>query len=214
MSILDKIIAAVTPPESEADRAQARSRALEYTDRAPWLGMVIDHHRQIDDAFAAVKAAADPANRKARLKTLAGLLTAHAVAEEGVIYPALSDTGDTGHATMAYTEQSAAKMQLGLLDRLDPMSADFEDKLGHLEGAVKHHVYQEEGSWFIDLAEGAVDADHEMIARRYAEEFDRYLSGPGGQNSPAASVTAASNAMNTGSQVPHGSVIDQSDPPA
>lgn len=192
MAILDKVIAALTPPESEEDRANARSRAETYAQRAPWLAMVLDHHRQIDGAFAAVKTATSATSRRARLKELGALLTGHSIAEEAVIYPALSDNGDTGHATMAYTEQAAAKMQLGLLERMDPMSEDFEDKLGHLEGAVKHHVYEEEGQWFIDLVDTASDADHAMIANRYSEEFTRYMSGGTGADtaSAASNVTA------------------------
>lgn len=190
MSILDKIIAAVTPPESEEDRAEARQRAQEHASRAPWLATVLDHHRQIDAAFAAVKSGTTAADRRAALKHLGELLTAHSMAEEGVIYPALSDNGDTGHATMAYTEQTAAKMQMGLLERMDPMSQDFEDKFGHLEGAVKHHVYQEESNWFIDLVNAAGDADHRMIADRYSEEFDRYMKGG---KSTAAPMTAPTN---------------------
>lgn len=177
MTILDKIIAAVTPPESDEDRAEARMRAQQYANRAPWLSLVLDHHQKIDVAFASVKSSSDVVSRRAALKNLCALLTAHSVAEEGVIYPALSDNGENGHATMAYTEQAAAKMQLGLLDRMDLMSQDFEDKLGHLEGAVKHHVYQEEGNWFIDLVDAAPDADHEMIAVRYSEEYNRYMNG-------------------------------------
>lgn len=177
MSILDKMIAAVTPPESQEDRVEAHSRAQQFISQAPWLADVLQHHEQIDAAFAAVKSGSSADQRRSELKKLGTLLTAHSIAEEAVIYPALSDNGDNGHATMAYTEQSAAKMQLGLLERMDPISQDFDDKLGHLEGAVKHHVYQEEGSWFIDLVESAPDADHQMIAKRYAEEFNRYMSG-------------------------------------
>ncbi|MGL5836933.1 MAG: hemerythrin domain-containing protein [Sphingorhabdus sp.] len=186
MSILDKLIAAVTPPESEQDRIDAHARAREHASRAPWLAMVLDHHQQIDAAFAAVKSASTAADRRNNLRHLGELLAGHSLAEEGVIYPALSDAGDTGHATMAYTEQAAAKMQLGLLERMDPMSKDFEDKLGHLEGAVKHHVYQEESTWFIDLVNASPNADHVMISERYSEEFNRYMNG-GTSNSTAPS---------------------------
>lgn len=151
--------------------------------------MVLDHHRQIDGAFAAVKTANSATDRRVRLRELGALLTGHSIAEEGVIYPALSDNGDTGHATMAYTEQAAAKMQIGLLERMDPMSEDFAHKLGHLEGAVKHHVYEVEGEWFIELVDNAPDADHAMIAKRYSEEFARYTSDGAG----ADTVRAASN---------------------
>jgi hemerythrin superfamily protein len=177
MSILDKIIAAVTPPESDEDRREATEKAQQYVARAPWLADVLDHHRQIDAAFAAVKTGASASDRRAALKQLGELLTAHSIAEENIIYPALSDQGENGHATMAYTEQAAAKMQLGLLERMDPMSEDFIDKFGHLEGAVKHHVYQEESHWFPELVKAADGADHQQIATRYSEEFNRYMNG-------------------------------------
>jgi len=31
------------------------------------------------------------------------------------------------------------------------MSQEFLDKLKHIEGAVAHHVYEEESNWFLDL---------------------------------------------------------------
>lgn len=177
MSILDKIVAAVTPPETDYERQEARDIARRKADKAPWLRMVLDHHEQIDGAFEQVKASSSAGQRLVALRQLTELLTAHSIAEEGVIYPALSDNGETGHATMAYTEQSAAKMQIGLLAHMDPMSQDFMDKFGHLEGAVKHHVYQEECKWFIDLIDDAPQADHDWISERYAEEFNRYMHG-------------------------------------
>lgn len=77
-------------------------------------------------------------------------------------------------------------MQMGLLERCDPMSQDFEDKLGHLEGAVQHHVYQEESEWFIDLVDNAPDADHRQIAERYDAEFNRYMGAGANERSPIA----------------------------
>ena len=70
-----------------------------------------------------------------------------------MIYPALAQAGKQGHANTAYTEQVAAKQQMAALEVMDPMSEDYLDKLGHLEGAVKTHVYQEESDWFIDMKE-------------------------------------------------------------
>ena len=68
-------------------------------------------------------------------------------------------------------------MELGLLERLDPMSEDFIDKLGHIEGAGGHHVYSEEGTWFVELAQDLSPDDQALVTRRYREEFERYMSG-------------------------------------
>jgi len=174
MSILDKAIAAITPPESEEARAKARAKAEAAAAGGGWLAQVLDHHRGIEAQFAAVKAATDANTRLVEQQKLGLLLTAHSIAEEAAIYPALAAEHQVGHAELAYQEQSAAKMEMGLLERLDPMSEDYLDKLGHIEGAVAHHVYSEEGTWFTKLAEEASPEEQERITMRYAEEYGRY----------------------------------------
>lgn len=177
MSVIDKVIAAVTPPESEEDRREARARAREAASRCAWLREVLDHHEGIERAFAEAKAAPDAASRRAAHRKLGELLTAHAIAEEAAIYPAMSESGESGNATLAYAQQSGAKMEMGLLEGLDPMSEDYADKLAHIEGAVQHHVYEEEGRWFVQLVEEAPADGHALIAARYREEYERYMGG-------------------------------------
>lgn len=179
MSVLDKVIAAVTPPESDEARAKARAEAEAAARPGDWLSQILGHHREIEAQFAAVKAAADPASRRTEQERLGFLLTGHALAEEAAVYPALAAEHQAGHAELAYQEQSAAKMEMGLLERLDPMSEDYLDKLEHIRGAVAHHVYSEEGAWFTKLAETADAAEQDLISRRYAEEYARY-AGEGG----------------------------------
>ncbi len=174
MSVIDKAIAAITPPESEEARAEARKKAESIATPGGWLAQIIAHHRGIESHFADLKIAASPDARRAALKKLGLLLTAHSIAEEVAVYPAMAANHEVGHAELAYQEQSAAKMEMGLLERLDPESQDFHDKLGHIEGAVKHHVYSEEGTWFIDLARMPA-ADQNLIQQRYSEEYARYF---------------------------------------
>ena len=184
MSIIDKVVAAVTPPESEESRRDARAKAMSAASPGTRLAMVLEHHEAIEAAFAAVKAATTPAAQVAAQKKLATLLTGHSVAEEAALYPALADAGEKGHATMAYTEQSAAKLQMGLLEKLEPLTQDYLDKLEHIRGAVAHHMYEEEGNWFIDLREKVPLADQNRLTARYQEEFTRYV----GSNVEIASV--------------------------
>ncbi|MCW2412289.1 MULTISPECIES: hemerythrin domain-containing protein [unclassified Sphingobium] len=179
MSIIDKVIAAVTPPESEEARAEARAKAEGLATRGSWLAHILDHHRQIEALFAAVKAATTAETRRDAQERLALLLTGHSIAEEAAIYPALAADKQVGHAELAYQEQSAAKMEMGLLERLDPMSQDYLDKLEHIRGAVAHHIYSEEGTWFPKLMEDVSSSEQAMITRRYSEEFVRYVgNGP------------------------------------
>ena len=175
MSILDKVVAAVTPPESDEARAKAREKARNAAQNCRWLSTVLQHHQQIEDAFAALKGAADAGSRRQAQKRLALVLTGHAVAEESVLYPALALHGEKAHATKGYTEQSAVKIQMAALDDLEPMSKDYDDKFEHIRGAVLHHMYEEEDNWFPDLVEKTGSGD--QLAARFQEEFDRYTGG-------------------------------------
>ncbi|RZI76705.1 MAG: hemerythrin domain-containing protein [Pseudomonas sp.] len=178
MSILDKIVAAVTPPESDETRMNARAAARAKARPGDWLGQVLDHHDAIEAAFETVRVAQDATQQRAAQKNLAVILTGHSNAEEAVIYPALADNGEKAHAGLAYEEQAAAKIQMALLEKLEPLSEEFFDKLEHIRGAVTHHMYQEESSWFLDLIEKVPAEEQAMLARRYEEETSRYLRDP------------------------------------
>ena len=177
MSLLDKAIAAITPSESDDDRIQARARARSAAAGSGWLTAILDHHLQIEQAFDAVKAASSATSRRAKQKWLGAVLTAHSIAEESAIYPAMAMTEQKHHSTVAYAEQSAAKVQMAVLDDLEPMSQVYLDRLEHVRGAVAHHVYEEEGNWFPALR-GQADPERQgRMTRRYREEFERYMSG-------------------------------------
>jgi hypothetical protein len=64
---------------------------------------------------------------------------------------------------------------MALLENLTPMTQAYLDKLDHIRGAVAHHVYEEEGTWFVELKEKASAADQTKLTARYKEEFDRYV---------------------------------------
>ncbi len=181
MTILDKVIAAVTPTEDSDKNREARAKAQAAAGSTGWLSLVLQHHVEIEKAFAAVKDAKSAATRKTAQKWLGTILTGHSIAEEAVIYPAMANTDQKGHATEMYTEQSAAKIQMAALDDLDPMSEDYLDKLEHIRGAVAHHVAEEEGEYFLKLKETADAALNSKLTRQYMAEFDRYMGDDGKQ---------------------------------
>lgn len=183
MSILDRAIAAISPPVTDEKRAEAHAKAREAAEPGDWLSLVLDHHEGIDAAFAAVKAAATVEDRRKAEKMLGSLLTGHSMAEEAVIYPALAHTGEQGHANTAYSEQAAAKMQMAALELMDAMSQDYIDKLDHLEGAVKTHMFQEESDWFLAMKKNARADAQSRATARYREEYARYIDGEAPQRS-------------------------------
>lgn len=178
MSFFDKIVAAITPPQSDETRMETRAKARALARPGDWLDQVLDQHDRIEAAFAAVKAAPDAASQRAAQKELAVVLTGHSNAEESVLYPALVDDGHKAHAGLAYEEQAAAKVQMALLEKIEPLTQDYFDKLEHVRGAVTHHMYQEESSWFLDIQREVPEADQAMLTRRFAEEVERYVGAP------------------------------------
>lgn len=183
MSIVDKIVGAITPPESQESRDNATAKARAAAAPGDWLALALDHHGQIRSAFERAKAAASPEDRLAAFKALATVLNGHSLAEEVVLYPALAKNGEKAHASLAYTEQTTAKMQMAELERIDPSQAAWRDKLEHIEGAVLHHMFEEEGTWFLELKEKAPDQD--VLTKRYSEEYRRYVFGVGEASSAA-----------------------------
>jgi len=75
------------------------------------------------------------------------------------------------------------------------MSQEYLDKLEHIRGAVAHHVYEEEGNWFVDLKRKLPPADQTKITFRYQEEFSRYT-----RNSEDTASTAIPSAI-SGSRI-------------
>jgi len=184
MSIVDKVLGAITPPEKEEDRAEATAKARAAAGQGDWLSMALDHHDQIRAAFEAARTATAPAGRLAAFKTLATVLNGHALAEEVVLYPALAKNGEKAHAGLAYTEQTTAKMQMAELERIDAADEAWLDKLEHIRGAVLHHIFEEEGTWFLELKEKA--PDQAFLTQRFAEEYDRYAQGAAQAATPPA----------------------------
>ena len=174
MSFLDKLMAKVMPPENEQDRAEARRKAEALAASHGWLAMALDHHRQIEAAFERARSGPDAAERQLAMKELALVLTGHSLAEEVVLYPALAEHGEKAHTSLAYEEQQMTKVQMHELEHLEPMSIEWLEKLEHIRGAVLHHIYEEEGTWFVELAEKAAP-EHALLTARFAEEFERYV---------------------------------------
>lgn len=149
MSVVDKIIGAVTPIPDEKHRLEGTRKAF-------------------DDCKAAAKAA----ERPAAMQRLAIVLNGHSLAEEVVLYPALAQAGEKAHAGHAYTEQTTARMQMAELETIAPSSQARKDKLQHIEGAVLTPMFEEESGWFPKLKEKG--EYQTRLTAPYAEEFDRY----------------------------------------
>ena len=93
MSILDKALGAITPPENEEKRAEATRKAREAAGDGDWLSRALEHHDLIREAFEVCRQAGGAEDRLMAMKRLALVLNGHSMAEEIVLYPAMAKAG-------------------------------------------------------------------------------------------------------------------------
>ena len=175
MSILDRVIAAVTPAEKDADRVNARELARSLAQPGDWLSLVLDHHLAIEATFDACRSARTGPDRTGAMRELHTLLTGHTLAKEAVLFPAMTTHDQQGGAAMAFGGEQAIKLQVAQLEAADPASQAWVDKLDQIEGAVKHQFFEEEGMWFARMKQASLHDEQIGLKARYNEEFTRYV---------------------------------------
>lgn len=173
MSFLDRIAAAITPAASDEDRIEARQRLTELAVGEPFAEEILSQHQQIEALFMRAKAENGP-QAQATVRELAILLNGHSMAEEAVVYPEISEHSGKTHAGMAYEEHAMTKVQLAALQKLEPGSREWMEKLEHIEGAVQQHVYQEESSWLPDVITNAPVETRQRMSTQFRDYLGRF----------------------------------------
>ncbi|ARU17983.1 hemerythrin domain-containing protein [Croceicoccus marinus] len=174
MSFLDKLAAAIAPAASKEDRAEARRKAEALAGREEWIGLIVQQHKQIETLISEAATAPGADARRKAVREFERVLTGHATAEEAVLYPDMAEFSGKTHAGMGYEEHAMTKIQVAKLEKLDPMSDEWREKIDHIRSALEQHMYQEEGSWMPDLAEKLPQIDRTRLTERFVEEYERY----------------------------------------
>ena len=172
MTFLDRIAAAIAPAATDEQCKEARRKLEQLAASEPFAQDILEQHRQIEALFQKARIASGLGAQEA-VEELAILLSAHSMAEEAVVYPEISDHSGKAHASMAYEEHAMAKVQLAALQKLDPDTKEWHEKLDHVESAVQQHVYQEEGSWLPDVIRYAPVSERQRMSTEYREYFGR-----------------------------------------
>ena len=175
MTLLDQMMAVVTPHRSAEDRAGARAGAGALAAGCGWLSEVIRQHAAIEQALEGLRVAPRGPDRRHALQWLAELLTGHSLAEQAVLYPALSLECRRAHAAAAYADESSLKIELAALQTMALSDADFHDKLERLSADLVFHIHEEESHWFPALARGLDTETHAALSARFLAEFRRYM---------------------------------------
>ena len=142
-----------------------------------WMDQVKAQHRAVDRLFMAIKATRDDQvpRRTALLKQLADALTAHSVAEETVLYPAIALMNNVPKSDELYMEQSHAKVMLNELDNMPKRGPEFLTRITALEAAIKEHVADEEGVAYPRLMQTASPAQNAKMSADFRMHFNKYL---------------------------------------
>lgn len=172
MTFLDRIAAAIAPAATDEQRMEARRKLEQLAASEPFAQDILDQHRQVEALFKKARNESGPAAQET-VEQLAILLSAHSMAEEAVVYPEISDHSSKAHASMAFEEHAMAKVQLAALQKLEPGTKEWHEKLDHIESAVQQHVYQEEDSWLPDVIRYAPMAERQRMSIEYRDYFER-----------------------------------------
>lgn len=148
MSILDRVVAAVTPSTRASE-----SDAIDLLKR---------DHDEVHALFKDYQLFADgdghPGDRRALSTRICGMLAVHAMIEEEIFYPAAREADvDPGLLSEAQIEHGSAKeliADIGASSVTDPV---YDARVKVLGEYIRHHVEEEEGELFAACRKSDMD---------------------------------------------------------
>ena len=170
---MPRTTASAKPAESPFDVLHAPERQTEAM-QGDWLKMIRAHHAMLERAFdELIDGGADLAQRPLLYKRLCYLLTAHSVAEENVVYPALAMFGLQSESDRLYLDQAHAKVMNAMLDMADDKLGDaWLERAQELRTAVLTHAKDdEEGDLYPRLASALDLSTASKLSIGYRREF-------------------------------------------
>lgn len=141
-----------------------------------WLAMVKVHHAMVMKTLdQMLDSSSRTFLRRERMQELLHhQLTAHSVAEENVLYPAIARNGALDEADKLYLDQAHAKVMDA---EIDLISAEQEsvwfDKLRALKAALQQHANGDEEGRLYPALRSKLDASaNRLLAAAYQAEFN------------------------------------------
>jgi hemerythrin superfamily protein len=143
-------------------------------EKGDWMAMIKSHHALIAKTFDELLAA-DPKKGPpaALVKKLAYQLTAHSVAEENVLYAAMSAQGMKSESDKLYLDQAHAKVMNHQVDMLSKMKdPKWQEAAKSLQAAVlKHAKEDEEGNLYPKMQQKLDPKMNAMLTAEYQRHF-------------------------------------------
>jgi hemerythrin superfamily protein len=111
------------------------------------IAVLLSQHQRVKELMADVRTA-DGDHKRQAFDELRALLAVHETAEEMVLRPVTRSIGDAAVADARNAEENAANHVLADLEKLDPVSAEFDATFSDFEQAVLRHAQNEETEEF------------------------------------------------------------------
>lgn len=122
-------------------------------------------HTKVNTLFLQVSQTEDPQKLQEYFGQIYKDLTAHSLAEEQIVYPAIrpyyNETQDL------YNEQDEMKKLLAQIKATSPASSDFKPLIKQLQQIVMHHVGQEENEMFAKIRDNFSEDQQKQLATEF-----------------------------------------------
>nr|BFE66537.1 hypothetical protein GCM10020063_110630 [Dactylosporangium thailandense] len=130
------------------------------------------------------------ARRESARTELAGLLVAHATAEESEVYPKLRElSGGGAHVEHGADEHiDGHRKLLALLDVADVLAPEFDRAVGKLANSLAHHVDEEERTLLNDARLQLDAATRSALGAAWLAERDRLIGAGCGRRDAVAAL--------------------------
>lgn len=124
-------------------------------------------HNKVNVLFAEIAQSNDPQKIQEYFGQLYKDLTAHAEAEEEVVYPRVRAFYGQDDTQELYDEQAEMKRLLDEIKRIDPSSSQFKERVKNLADIVMDHVRQEESTLFAAIRNNLSSDQSEQWATEF-----------------------------------------------
>ncbi|MCF4969748.1 hemerythrin domain-containing protein [Nostoc sp. CMAA1605] len=142
-------------------------------------------HNKVNILFTEIQQSNDPQKIQEYFGQIYKDLTAHAEAEEEVVYPRVRSFYGESDTQELYDEQAEMKRMLEQIKALSPSSSEFKDRVRQLADIVMDHVRQEENTMFAAIRNNLSSDQSEQLATQFKAAKAKIQERLGGQTSRA-----------------------------
>ncbi|MGI2909478.1 hemerythrin domain-containing protein [Tolypothrix sp. VBCCA 56010] len=124
-------------------------------------------HNKVNTLFTELLASNDPQKIQEYFGQIYKDLSAHAEAEEEVVYPRVRPFYGQNDTQELYDEQAEMKKMLDEIKAIDPSSSQFKDKIKQLMDVVGDHIRQEESTMFAAIRNNLSTQESEQLSTEF-----------------------------------------------